>query len=308
MKIIFMGTPQFACNALEKLIADKQHEIVAVYTKEPQPSGRGHKLTNSAIHELALKHSLQVFTPKTLRDSQVQQEFINLKADIAVVVAYGLILPQEILNGTKHGCINIHPSLLPKFRGAAPMQRTIMSGDKESAVAIIAMNEGLDSGDILALEKFTVDDEMNYNDFAAKAANIGSQLMMIALNDIAQQKVTRSKQDESLVTYAKKISKEECKINWQNSCVEINRQIRALSGNLTAYFFYDNEKIKIHQAKIIDDQSAQHKVGTIVDDKFTIQCANGLLMPTILQRQGKNAINIKDFLLGFKPEIGKILS
>ncbi len=174
MKIIFMGTPDFACPTLEKLIADKEFEIVAVYTREPQIAGRGHKLQNSPIHELALKYGLKVITPKTLRNAEAQKEFHDLKADAAVVVAYGLILPQEILNATKLGCINIHPSLLPRWRGAAPIQRTIMAGDKETGINIIKMDAGIDSGDVIYSEKFLLSGKENYTDLAEKLSVMGA--------------------------------------------------------------------------------------------------------------------------------------
>jgi methionyl-tRNA formyltransferase len=155
---------------MEKLIENKEFEIVAVYSREPQIAGRGHKLTNSAIHNLALKNNLKVRTPKTLRDGAVQEEFKNFNADAAVVVAYGLILPQEILSGTKYGCYNIHPSLLPKWRGAAPIQRTLMAGDTETSVDIIKMDKGLDSGDIVAREIVKLNGDETYSDLAPRRA------------------------------------------------------------------------------------------------------------------------------------------
>lgn len=300
MKIIFMGTPNFACPTLEKLIADSDFEIVAVYSREPQIAGRGHKLQNSPIHELALKHGLKVITPKTLRDISAQKEFADFNADAAVVVAYGLILPQEILNGTRLGCVNIHPSLLPKWRGAAPIQRTIMEGDKETGVNIIKMDAGLDSGDIIAEEKFALNGTEIYADLAEKLSQIGAEILCKTLKNLRDGKISATKQDNALSTYAKKIEKAECEINWQDSAEKIERKIRGLNGSLGAFFNYEGEKIKIFAAKILDKNSSENPAGKILDRDFSIQCGQGVIRPLRLQRQGKKVMSIDEFLLGFK--------
>lgn len=302
-----MGTPQFSCPTLEKLIADSAFEILAVYTREPQIAGRGQKLQNSAIHELALKHNLKVITPKTLRKAEAQKEFIDLQADAAVVVAYGLILPQEILDGTKLGCINIHPSLLPRWRGAAPIQRTIMEGDLETGVDIIKMDAGIDSGDVICEEKFKLDQTENYTELAQKLSFIGAELLVKTLKDLENGKVSFSKQNSELATYAKKIEKAECQIDWTKSAEEIERKIRALNGSLSAFFNYGEEKIKILAAEVLDKTSSENAAGKILDEQFKIQCGEGILNPLILQRQGKKAMPTQELLRGFKPEVGKIL-
>lgn len=300
MKIIFMGTPDFACPTLRKLIIDNEFEIVAVYTKAPQIAGRGHKLTNSAIHNLALENNLKVFTPRTLKDLEVQKEFISLKADVAVVVAYGLLLPQEILDGTKFGCINIHPSLLPRWRGAAPIQRTIIAGDKETGVDIIKMDKGLDSGEVIAEEKFSLNGTETYGELVKELSEIGANLLVKTLKNLSHSISKSIKQDEEKVIYAKKIEKSECEINWNESALEIERKIRGLSGSLGAFFMYNNEKIKIFTAEIIEENSVLGEIGKILNDKFHIQCSKGILRPLTLQRQGKNAMKIDEFLLGIK--------
>jgi methionyl-tRNA formyltransferase len=296
-KIIFMGTPNFAVPALQKIIDDKNFEIVAIYTKEPQIAGRGHKLQNSHIHNLALQNNFPVFTPKTLKSPETQKEFVDLKADIAVVVAYGLLLPKEILQAPKFGCINIHPSLLPKWRGAAPIQRTIMNGDLETGVDIILMDEGLDSGDILAEEKISLDNEINYQELAEKLSQIGANLLVKTLKNISQ--IKPIKQDHSKTIYAQKLSKEEFKIDWNFSAQQIHNKIRGLSGCGSAYFEINGEKIKIHQAKIIDNDSHNYPAGKIIDDKLTIACKTGLIQPQILQRAGKNKMFLSEFIKGF---------
>jgi methionyl-tRNA formyltransferase len=298
MKVIFMGTPDFACPTLEKLINDKSFEIAAVYTREPQIAGRGHKLTNSKIHDLALKHNLRVLTPKSLKNSEIQQEFKDLNADIAVVVAYGLILPKEILNGTKFGCINIHPSLLPKWRGAAPIQYSIMSGARETAVDIIKMDEGIDSGDIIIEEKIMLNGDETYLSLAPFLANKGAEVLIQALNKIRNNNFSLQKQDSSLATYAKKIEKSECKLDWNEEVEIIERKIRALSGSITAFFEYKGENIKVFASEIIDKNLVSAKIGEVLNDKYYIQCKKGILRPLILQRPGRKAVSIEEFLLG----------
>lgn len=291
-----MGTPEFACPTLKKLLADPNFEILAVYSREPQIAGRGHKLQNSPIHNLALQHNLKVITPKTLRDAEVQKEFSAFGADAAVVVAYGLLLPQEILDGTKLGCFNIHPSLLPRWRGAAPIQRTIMAGDKETAVCVIKMDKGLDSGDIVAQRNYALLGKETYGELEIKFAEIGAELLVESLKG----DLHRTKQSEIGLAYAKKLDKAECEIDWKKSAEEIDCQIRGLSGSLGAFFMLSEEKIKIFSAEILDKNSEGKEPGKISENNFSIQCGKGVIRPLILQRQGKKVMSIEEFLLGFK--------
>jgi len=290
-----MGTPNFACPTLQKLIADPDFEILAVYTREPQPAGRGHRLQNSPIHDLALRHKIPVFTPKTLRDTEVQKRFCDFNADAAVVVAYGLILPKEILQGVRLGCFNIHPSLLPRWRGAAPIQRTIMAGDKETAVCVIKMDEGLDSGDVVAKHDYKLSDTETYLELEKKFAEIGAEILIDALKG----DMRGTKQNELGITYAKKIDKSEREIDWTKSAEEIERQIRALSPTT----IINTERIKIFAAEIVDRNSKLNTPGKILDDKFSIQCGQGIIQPLTLQRQGKRAMLLAEFLLGFKSQL-----
>lgn len=294
-----MGTPNFALPTLEKLAANKEFEIVGVYTREPQIAGRGYKLQNSPIHNFALKNNLKVFTPKSLRDEKIQQEFNNLNADAAVVVAYGLILPQAILDGTKFGCFNIHPSLLPRWRGAAPIQRTIMAGDEKTAVCIIKMNSGLDSGNIVAQQNFALDGRETYFQLEEKFSQIGAEMMVEVLKNARDEKLHEIKQDDSLATYAKKLEKSECEIDFKKSAKEIDAQIRGLNGSLGAFFNYNGEKIKIFSCEIIDEKSEKNAAGKILNNRFEIGCGRGIIRPTTLQRAGKNKVKIEEFLLGF---------
>jgi methionyl-tRNA formyltransferase len=295
-----MGTPHFAIPALQKLLDEPDFEIVAVYSKEPKISGRGHKVQNSQIHNLALENNLKIFTPKTLRNADIQKEFSALNADIAVVVAYGLILPVEILNAPKLGCINIHPSLLPRWRGAAPLQRTLMAGDSKTGVDIIQMDEGMDSGDILAEEKFDLDGQINLEELSNKTSEIGANLLLKTIKNLVEGKINPIKQDNDLSVYASKILKEEFAINWDNSVQEILNKIRGLSGCGSAYFEIGGEKIKIHKAKIISENNAEFNAGKIIDEHLTIACKDGSIRPEILQRAGKNKVSLEEFLRGFQ--------
>ena len=298
-----MGTPEFACPTLQKLLLDPSFEIVAVYTREPQIAGRGHKLTNSPIHELALKHDLRVITPKTLRNEKVQQEFRELNADAAVVVAYGLILPTEILSATKFGCINLHPSLLPRWRGPSPIQYTFFGGDEEIGVTIIQMDAGIDSGDMIMQQKFPLQKSDNYGNLAPKLAQLGADMIAQSLKNLQAHKVVAIKQNEALATFSKKLKKEESKIDWDLSAEEILRKIRGLSGSLTAYFEFNGEMVKIYDAEIIAGNPLGKPSEALIDhanNQILIQCAKDQIKPLILQKAGKKVVTSKEFLNGMK--------
>jgi len=306
MKIVFMGTSEFAVPTLEKLLSLSNHEIMAVYTKQPSVSGRGNKLQISPIHDFANKNNLKIFTPKTLRETLIQKEFHDLNPDIAVVISYGLILPLEILNIPKFGCFNVHPSKLPLYRGSAPLQRSIMNGEKESAVCVIKMDFGVDSGDIVNQEDFAILDNENYQDISKKTAEIGASLIIKTLNQITDKSIKFHKQNEKLTTFAKKIEKNECLIDWNKSGEEIFNKIRGLNGNLFAHFNYNNEKIKILECSFVENKNIEKNlIGTIFDKDLSIVCKDGLIRPSRLQKAGKNSLKIHEFLNGFKVEIGK---
>jgi methionyl-tRNA formyltransferase len=307
MKIIFMGTSAFGYPAYEAILSSK-NEIIATYTKQPSVSGRGNLMRISPIHDLALKNNINVITTKTLKDKDVIKQFKLFNADLCIVVSYGLILPKEILEGTKYGCFNIHPSKLPSWRGASPIQRILINNEKESSVCVIKMNEGLDSGDIVAEENFIIDNEDDYISLHDKTSRIGGKLILELIKKLEKNLVLYRKQDHDLATYAKKIDKSECLINWNNYGERIIAQIKALNGNLGAHFFYDNEKIKILKAHFIPLNKSNTNYGIIFDNKFSICCADGIIIPEIIQREGKKIIKIQDFILGFKFEIGKNLN
>jgi len=295
-----MGTPEFSIPSLTKLIDNKDFDVVACYSREPSIANRGKKITKSPIHKLAEENNIKVITPKTLRTKESQNELRALNPDILVVVAYGLILPKEILEIPKLGCVNIHPSLLPKWRGAAPIQRPIMSGDNETGVAIMRMGEGLDDGNVINVARIDITSEDDYLSISEQLSEIGAELLVKSINEISQNKAKYTKQDDSLSTYANKLSKEECEINWQESALTIQNKIRGLRGTLTANFILNDEKIKIHKATIIDLNSTDHTPGKVINDNFEIQCGNGIIQPEIIQRPGKKAMTLKEFLLGQK--------
>jgi len=297
MKVIFMGSPAFAAPTLQKLI-DSEHEVICVYTQAPKPAGRGHKIRKSPIHELAENNNIEVRHPKSLKDKNEQKLFDELNADIGVVAAYGLLLPKAILEAPKFGCINLHPSLLPRWRGAAPIQRTIMEGDKETGICIMQMDEGLDTGDILLEEKIELDDNYNAGLLHDECAESGADMIIRTIKGLGDNSITPNKQSEDGATYAKKISKDECKIDWNKSASEVIDFIRGLSPYPGAYFMYEGEKIKILEAEIYK-KNFDFPPGKVIDNLLTITCKSGAISPMKVQRSGKRVMDISDMLRGF---------
>lgn len=298
-----MGTPEFAVPTLAAL-QQSSHKIVAVYTQPPRPSGRGQKETPSPVHQFALEHNLPVYTPVSLKSAEEQSKFADYKADIAVVVAYGLLLPKAILEAYPHGCINVHPSLLPRWRGAAPIQRTIMAGDRKTAIMIMKMDEGLDTGDILLSENTDIPDGTSAGKLHDELAGKAAPLILKALDEI--DRIKPQKQSETGVIYAKKITKEDCLIDWQKPAEEIHQQILGLSPTPGACFSYNNEIIKIFDA-IVEKSTTTATPGTIMDDRLGIACEKGILRPLILQRSNKKRMSVDELLRGFNIPVGKNL-
>lgn len=301
MKIVLFATPEFAIPTLNKIYNSK-HEIVAVYTREPKEQGRGMKLQNTPIHEEALKLSLNVCIPKSLKRPEEWEKLKSFEADIFVVVAYGLLLPKEILNIAKFGCINIHPSLLPRWRGAAPIQRALMTGDEKTGVCIIVLGEGLDDGDILACKEIEITNKTTLEDLHDKLSIDGAELMLKCLNEIEETgKITAKPQGENGLIYAKKIEKEEGKIDFNQNIEKIDLLIRTLGSTIGTYFEYNNERIKVLKAEFLNNNTSNFNNGDIIDKSiFSIKCGNGIMKPLILQREGKKALPIEEFLRGFK--------
>ena len=293
MKIVFMGTPDFAVKALEALAA--RHEVVCVYTREPQEAGRGKKLTKSPVHEFAEAHGILVRTPKTLRSAEAQAELKALQADISVVAAYGLILPQAVIEAFPLGCINIHGSLLPRWRGAAPIQRAIEAGDNESGITIMKVVEKLDAGDMLLKGSVPITAETTGEMLHDAMAGLGAELIVKALDN--WQNLHAEPQDERLVTYAAKIDKAESRLDFSMTAEDLERKIRAFNPYPAVYFEYGGERYKILRAKVVDESG---EAGAILDGagRLVIACGDKALEVTEIQRQGKKKMPTEELLRG----------
>ena len=293
MKIVFMGTPDFAVKALEALAA--RHEVVCVYTREPQEAGRGKKLTKSPVHEFAEAHGILVRTPKTLRSAEAQAELKALQADISVVAAYGLILPQAVIEAFPLGCINIHGSLLPRWRGAAPIQRAIEAGDNESGITIMKVVEKLDAGDMLLKGSVPITAETTGETLHDAMAGLGAELIVKALDN--WQNLHAEPQDERLVTYAAKIDKAESRLDFSMPAEVLERKIRAFNPYPAVYFEYGGERYKILRAKVVVESG---EAGAILDGagRLVIACGDKALEVTEIQRQGKKKMPTEELLRG----------
>ena len=302
MRVIFMGTPDFSVPVLKALIA--KHNVVCVYTQPPRPAGRGHKLVSSPIQIEAEKNGIIVRCPKTLKKEENQKQFKDLNADVAVVCAYGLIIPQPILDACPKGCINVHASLLPRWRGAAPIQRAVMAGDKQSGVTIMQVDAGLDTGDMLLSQSVEITENMNAGDLHDKLSVLGADLILQVLDKMPEP----IHQPEEGITYAHKITKEECLIDWNHSAEELHNFIRGLSPYPKAFFNYKDEQIKVLASEVVQNTDLTQKAGTLLDDNLTVACKDGTaLRLEILQRAGKNPQSRADFLRGFKMQKGENL-
>ncbi|MEY4721371.1 MAG: hypothetical protein RIQ46_1096 [Pseudomonadota bacterium] len=293
MRIIFMGTPDFAVPALIAL-AEAGHEIIAAYSQPPRPGGRrGKELTPSPVHKAAEALGLPVFTPVSLKRADEQAAFAALGADIAVVAAYGLILPTAVLDAPRHGCLNIHGSLLPRWRGAAPVQRAILAGDAETGVGIMRMEAGLDTGPVL-LEGRTPVDGKTAGELTAELAQMGARLMVRVLADLAA--YPEVPQPEDGVTYAKKIDKAEARLDFTQGSAQVERQVRAFAPVPGAFFELAGERCKVLAAELVN---ASGEPGTVLDDHLTIACGDGAIRPTLVQRAGRPAMATADLLRGW---------
>lgn len=298
MRLIFMGTPDFSVAALHEIIA-AGHEVVAVYTQPPREAGRGLDVTQSAVHRAALDLGLEVKTPALMRDKATIAEFEAFQADAAVVVAYGQILPKQILDAPQYGCFNIHASLLPRWRGAAPIQRAIMAGDTQSGVMVMKMDEGLDTGPIALCQAIDIDPNMHAGQLHDALSPLGGDLIVRALSALKQGSLELVNQPEDGVTYAKKITKQDAQINWQNSAEQIHNHIRGLTPLPGAYFTFTHrektERVKVLQAQIVKQSGT---AGTLLSDDLIIGCGDDALQLIRLQRAGKQAMHAAQWARG----------
>lgn len=297
LKIIFAGTPDFAAKHLAALLGT-QHKIVGVLTRHDKPAGRGKKLTPSPVKVLAQEHDIPVFQPVSLRDAENQQWLKDRNADLMIVVAYGLILPQAVLDIPRLGCLNVHGSLLPRWRGAAPIQRSIWAGDAETGVTIMQMDAGLDTGDMLYKAVCPIMADDTSATLYEKLAITGPKALIHTVDMLSTGQCTPEKQDDTLANYAEKLSKEEARIDWQQDATHIERCIRAFNPWPMSYFMVQEQLIKVWQAEVIDDSQGRQP-GTIISaDKngICIATGNGILNITQLQPPGKKAMSAQDIL------------
>jgi methionyl-tRNA formyltransferase len=292
VRIVFMGTPDFAVPALEALVA-AGHDVVAAYTQPPRPGGRrGKELTPSPVQRRAETLGIPVRHPLTLRDLEAQAQFAGLDADVGVIAAYGLILPQPVLNAPKHGCLNIHASLLPRWRGAAPIHRAILAGDTVTGVTIMQMEAGLDTGPMLAVARTPVDAKTG-GELTAELAAMGARLMLEVLAALPNRHAEA--QPIEGITYAKKIDKAETRLDFSHAAEQALRQVRAFAPAPGAWFELESERYKVLAAEVVAREGAP---GTALDDTLTIACGHAALRPTLIQRAGRPAMRVEELLRG----------
>jgi len=296
LRLAFMGTPEFALPTLRAL-ADAGHAIVAVYSQPPRPAGRGHRDTPSPVHAFAASRGWEVRTPASLKDPAVQEAFAALALDAAVVVAYGLLLPPPVLAAPRLGCLNVHASLLPRWRGAAPIQRALLAGDTQTGITIMRMDEGLDTGPILAQQAVLIGATATTADLHHTLAALGSRMIVAALSGLAAGTVRPRRQPAAGVTYANKITRAEARLDWRRPAAELARQVRAFTPWPGATFAFAGAAIKVLAAEAVAGEFGAEP-GTVLDDRLTIACGSGALRPTRLQRGGRAAREAAAFLHG----------
>ena len=301
--IIFMGTPLIAANYLNSLINNK-YKVVSVFTQPPRERNRGMKVQSSPVHELANHNNIKVNFPTRL-DEEAFDLIKSYKPDLIIVMAYGLLIPTKILNFPQYGCINIHVSLLPRWRGASPIEHTLLNGDTETGITIIKLIEKLDAGPIIVQKKIPVVENINKDDLSDKLTQLGSDLLIDILPKLFADKIVMQDQNNKEATYAQKINSQMRKINFNLSTREVLNQIRAYATNPGAWFFYNNERIKIISASI---QNTKGNPSTILNKQFELGCLDGSILPSYLQREGKKIMYIEDFLRGFSFKVGDSLN
>ena len=307
LRVVFMGTPDFAVPTLSAIIGHG-HEVVACYSRAPAPAGRGMALRLSPVHEAANRFGITVLTPSTLKSDEAIETFASHQADVAVVVAYGMLLPKAILDLPPLGCLNLHASLLPRWRGAAPIQRAIMSGDAETGVAIMKMAEGLDTGPVGMIEKLAITPNLTAGEAHDRLAVLGADVMIRALAALSRGGLSFIEQAAEGVEYAKKITNDECRIDWSRSAEIIHNQVRGLSPFPGAFTFADfgkgPERLKILRTERVDGIGT---TGTVLDDDLAIACGDGAVRLLEVQRAGSKPMAAIDFLRGSKLTSGMVV-
>lgn len=308
LKIIFMGTPDFSVPALASLI-EAGHDIVAVYSQPPRKSSRGMVRQASPVHQYAQSHGINIFTPESFKDASAIETFAGHQADVAVVVAYGLILPPDVLAAPRYGCLNIHASLLPRWRGAAPIQRALMAGDDKTGITIMAMDAGLDTGAMVMTEETAITPDTTAGSLHDDLSQVGSRLIVKALEQLVDGRLKPVPQSDDGITYARKTTKSEGRIDWQKPAEEIDRQIRGLTPWPGAWFEAEQSdkryRIKIKKAGPAQGNGAP---GEVLDKSLLVACGYSALRIEQVQREGKSAVSIEEFLRGFNLAPGTILT
>ena len=297
-----MGTAPFSIPTLKK-ITTSGYELIGVYTSPSKKANRGMKISKSPVALYAEENNLKLYSPKELRSSEEIKLIKDMKLDFIVVIAYGLILPEEILNLPKYGCYNLHASVLPRWRGAAPIQRSMIEGDEMTGVTIMKMNKGLDTGDIVLQDKIKINISESYTELETRLSLMGAELFEKFFKDSLFKNIMQ-KQDDTLSSYAEKISKQETKIDWKEDALKIVRRINAYNPNPGAWFMWKNKRVKILKAIEVDIDA---EPGKVVDDDLNIGCGNKSIRPIILKVEGKQSCSIDEFLLGNKISVGSIL-
>jgi methionyl-tRNA formyltransferase len=306
LRIVFMGTPDFAVPALSEILG-QGHEVVAVYTQPPRGAGRGMATRKSPVHEAAERFAIPVSTPPGLKEPLEAQRFAALDADVAVVAAYGQILPASFLSAPAHGCLNLHASLLPRWRGAAPIARAIMAGDTETGVMVMRMEAGLDTGPVAMSEKIAIGPDMTAGELSDRLARLGADLMVRALAALSRGVLDTVAQSDEGVTYANKINKSETRIDWSRSAAEVHNHIRGLSPDPGAWFATNfgkgEERVKILRSTLADGKGAP---GSVLDANFAVACGSGAVRLIELQRGGKQPTKAADFLRGLRSPLASL--
>lgn len=295
MKIIFAGTPDFAATHLQALL-NQNHDVIAVYTQPDKPKGRGHKLAYSPVKEIALQNNIPVYQPLNFKNEEDVKNIQSLNADLMIVVAYGVILPLSVINATKLGCINVHGSLLPKWRGAAPIQRSLLNGDKKTGVTIMKIVPQLDAGDMLLQSKIEIENNDTSESLYLKLEKIGSETLLHAINNIEDLLRNAQKQDETIVTYATKLTKEEALLDFSKPAEQLDREVRGYNPWPMSYFNLNELTIKVEEIEILNNNS-DLAVGTIVNASkygLDIQTGNGIIRIKKMQLPGKKMMNFGD--------------
>ena len=300
-RIVFMGSPEISMVYLKSLI-DHQYNIIATYTQPPRKQGRGMLMQKSPVYELSLEHNIPVYHPKNFASIENINELKKLEPDLVVIMGYGLLLPKSILQIPLFGCINIHVSLLPRWRGAAPIEHAILNGDKKTGVSIFLLEEKLDAGPIIATQEININKDINKGNLTSELNILGTLLLINTLPNLLDDKISTQKQDETFATYAKKIAPELRKINFNNEVNTVYNKIRAFAPKPSAWFVFNNERFNIIKCLM---KICEAEASTIMNRQFHIGCKNGIIIPEIIQREGKKSMKIGEFLKGFTFDVGQ---